>query len=46
MAFECEKCRYFNEDYIFDNETGDEFPLFSCGDDMMMNYILIVNVIM
>lgn len=30
MAFECEKCEYFNEDYIFDDETGDEFPLLSC----------------
>lgn len=30
MVFECEKCEYFNEDYIFDDETGDEFPLFSC----------------
>lgn len=39
MAFECEKCEYFNEDYIFDNETGDEFPFFSCdkGHDDELN---------
>lgn len=30
MALECRKCKYFNEYYIFDEETGDEFPLFFC----------------
>lgn len=30
MAFNCEKCEHFIEDCIFDEETGDEFPLFSC----------------
>lgn len=30
MAINCEKCKYFDEDYIFDEETGDEFPFFSC----------------
>lgn len=30
MAINCEKCEYFDEDYLFDEETGDEFPLLSC----------------
>ena len=30
VAYNCEQCEYFNEDYIFDEEIGDEFPLFSC----------------
>ena len=30
MAYNCKQCEYFNEDYIFDEEIGDEFPLFSC----------------
>ena len=23
----CEKCKYSDLDYIFDNETGEEYPL-------------------
>ena len=30
MAFECRKCEYFNENYIFNKETGDKIPLFFC----------------
>ena len=30
MAINCEKCEYFDEDYLFDEETCDEFPFFSC----------------
>ena len=26
MAINCEKCEYFDEDYLFDEETCDEFP--------------------
>lgn len=28
MAINCEKCEYFDEDYLFDEETGDESPFF------------------
>lgn len=30
MAINCEKCQYFDEDYLFDEETGDQSPFFSC----------------
>lgn len=37
MAINCEKCKYFDEDYIFDEETGDEFPFFLAIKTIMTN---------
>lgn len=27
---DCSICKFCNKDYIFDEETGEEFPLYSC----------------
>lgn len=36
----CEKCKYSELDYIFDNETGDEYQLFTCekGNDVSLDF--------
>ena len=27
---DCSKCKYCIEDYVFDEDTGDEYPLYYC----------------
>ncbi len=36
----CEKCKYSDLDYIFDEETGEEYPLYTCsnGNDVSCDY--------
>ncbi len=37
---DCSKCKFCDKDYIFDPETGDEFPFYSCekGHDTDLDY--------
>ncbi len=30
MVKNCEKCKFFDEDYIFDDEIGEEYPIYDC----------------
>lgn len=41
MAINCEKCEYFDEDYLFDEETCDEFPFFLVIKTITMNCMMI-----
>lgn len=26
----CDNCKFYNQDYIFDEDEGEEYPLFTC----------------
>lgn len=36
----CEKCKHCDKDFIFDNETGEEYPLYTCqkGNDVSLDF--------
>lgn len=36
----CEKCKYSDLDYIFDDEIGEEYPLYTCqkGNDVSLDF--------
>lgn len=36
----CEKCKYSDLDYIFDDETGEEYPIYTCkkGHNKLLNF--------
>lgn len=36
----CEKCKYSDLDYIFDDEIGEEYPLYICqkGNDVILDF--------
>ena len=36
----CEKCKYSDLDYIFDDEIGEEYPLYTCrkGNDISLDF--------
>lgn len=36
----CSKCKFSEEDYIFDEETGEEYSVYTCtkGNDISLNY--------
>lgn len=37
---DCSKCKFNEEDYIFDEKTGEEYPVFECkkGNDTSLDY--------
>lgn len=37
---DCEKCKYIDIDYIWDDENGEEYPLYTClkGNDCSLDY--------
>ena len=37
---DCSKCKFSEEDYIFDEETGEEYPVYECqkGNDTSLDY--------
>lgn len=37
---DCSICKYCDEDFIFDEETGEEYPVYSCqkGNDTSLDY--------
>lgn len=37
---DCSKCKFSEEDYIFDKEIGDEYPIYTCtkGNDTSLDY--------
>lgn len=37
---DCLTCKYFDEDFIFDEETGEEYPFYECqkGNDTSLDY--------
>lgn len=37
---DCSKCKFSEEDYIFDEEIGDEYPVYTCskGNDTGLDY--------
>lgn len=37
---DCSKCKFSEEDYIFDEEIGDEYPIYTCskGNDTSLDY--------
>ena len=37
---DCSKCKYCIEDYVFDEDTGDEYPFYICqkGNDTSLDY--------
>lgn len=37
---DCSKCKFSEEDYIFDEETGEEYPIYTCskGNDTSLDY--------
>lgn len=37
---DCSSCKYCDVDYIFDEESGDEYPLYNCdkGNDTSLDY--------
>ena len=37
---DCSNCKYCDIDYIFDEETGDEYPLYNCnkGNDTSLDF--------
>jgi hypothetical protein len=36
----CEKCKFSDLDYIFDDETGEEYPIYPCkkGHNKLLNF--------
>ena len=40
MFHDCENCKYSDIDYIFDEETGEEYPLYTCknGNDTSLDF--------
>ena len=36
----CEKCKYSDLDYIFDDEIGEEYPIYTCkkGHNKLLNF--------
>lgn len=40
MAHNCENCKYSDIDYIFDEELGEEYPIYSCekGNDVSIDF--------
>ena len=36
----CKKCKYSDLDYIFDDEIGEEYPLYTCqkGNDVSLDF--------
>ena len=36
----CKKCKYSDLDYIFDNEIGEEYPIYTCkkGHNKLLNF--------
>ena len=36
----CEKCKFSDLDYIFDDEIGEEYPLYTCrkGNDISLDF--------
>lgn len=37
---DCSTCKYCNEDFVFDEETGEEYPFYTCtkGNDTDLDY--------
>lgn len=37
---DCSTCKYFNEDFVFEEETGEEYPFYECqkGNDTSLDY--------
>lgn len=37
---DCSICKYCDEDFIFDEETGEEYPFYGCqkGNDTSLDY--------
>lgn len=40
MARDCENCKYGDIDYIFDEESGEEWPIYTCekGNDVSFDF--------
>lgn len=40
MIKDCSICKYCDEDFIFDEETGEEYPFYKCqkGNDTSLDY--------
>ncbi len=40
MAHNCENCKYSDIDYIFDEESGEEYPFYTCekGNDVSLDF--------
>ena len=40
MIKDCSICKYCNEDFVFDEETGEEYPFYTCtkGNDTDLDY--------
>ena len=37
---DCSICKYCDEDFVFDEETGEEYPFYGCqkGNDTSLDY--------